>query len=405
MAPFALEGIHVLDFTWVAVGPVTTKYLADNGADVIKIESSTHIDVLRAAPPYADGKFGINRSQFFADYNTSKKGVSLNLGHPKARELVMRLLPWADVVVENFTPRVMREWELDYEHLRRVKPDIIMLSSCLQGQTGPQAMMPGFGQLMGALSGFYYISGYGEGDPAPPYGAYTDFITPRFAVSVLLAALDYRRRTGTGQHIDVSQYEVSAHFLSPALLDYFAAGRVLQPQGNNSARYAPHGAYRCGDEEGAERWISIAVADDRQWQQLLDVLGNPGCDERFSAMLGRLQNRGALDDFISAEVRLREVWELTAALQEAGVAAYPVQSCLDLHQDENLEAFGFWNWLEHKEMGPAPYMGLEHRLSATPGRLRSPAPLLGEHTDEVLQGMLGLDASEIELLRKDGVLM
>jgi benzylsuccinate CoA-transferase BbsF subunit len=280
-----------------------------------------------------------------------------------------------------------------------------MLSSCLQGQTGPQAMMPGFGQLMGALSGFYYISGYGDGDPAPPYGAYTDFITPRFAVAVLLAAVDHRRRTGTGQHIDLSQYEVSAHFLSPALLDYFASGRVLQAQGNRSGRYAPHGAYRCADEEGAERWISIAIADDGQWQQLLDVLGNPGCDERFSTMLGRLQNTEPLDDFISAEVRLRQVWELTAAMQEAGLAAYPVQSCLDLHQDENLQAFGFWNWLEHREMGPAPYMGLEHRLSATPGRLRSPAPLLGEHTDEVLQGMLGLEAAEIEQLRKDGVLM
>jgi len=405
MAPFALEGIHVLDFTWVAVGPITTKYLADNGADVIKIESATHIDVLRAAPPYADGKFGVNRSQFFADYNTSKKGVTLNLSHPKARELVMRLVPWADVVVENFTPKVMRAWELDYEHLRRVKPDLILLSSCLQGQTGPQSSMPGFGQLMAALSGFYYISGYGDGGTAPPYGAYTDYITPRFAAAVLVAALDYRRRTGQGQFIDVSQFEASLHFLAPALIDYFATGRVLQPQANRSERYAPHGAYRCRDHDGGERWISIAVADDRQWQGLLGALGNPRCDQRFATMLGRLENFDALDDFIAAQVRERDVWELTAALQQAGVAAYPVQSCLDLHQDENLESFGFWNWLEHKEIGPAPYMGLEHRLSATPGQLRWAAPTLGQHTDEVLHGMLGLSSEEIEQLRKDGVLM
>src|SRR6185437_146139 len=163
MPPFAFEGINVLDFTWVAVGPITTKYLADHGADVIKIETGTHIDVLRAAPPYTDGKFGVNRSQFFADYNTSKRSITLNLGHPRARELVMRLVPWADIVVENFTPKVMRGFGMDYEHLRQVKPDLIMLSSCLQGQTGPQAMMPGFGQLMAALSGFYYISGYGPG--------------------------------------------------------------------------------------------------------------------------------------------------------------------------------------------------------------------------------------------------
>ncbi|SRR5579875_2944928 len=406
MAPFALEGINVLDFTWVAVGPITTKYLADNGANVIKIESATHIDVLRAAPPYADGKFGVNRSQFFADYNTSKRSITLNLGHPKARELAMRLVPWADIVVENFTPKVMRGWQMDYEQLRRVKPDLIMLSSCLQGQTGPQAMMPGFGQLMAALSGFYYISGYDPlDDPAPPYGAYTDYITPRLAAAVLVAALDYRRRTGRGQYIDVSQFEASLHFLAPALIDYFATGRVLQPQGNRSERYAPHGAYQCRDEGGAERWISIAVANDAQWQGLLDVLGNPACDERFATMLGRLQNSQVLDTFLSAHVRERDAWDLTSRLQEKGVAAYPVQSCLDLHQDENLESFGFWHWLEHPEMGPAPYMGLQHKLSATPGQLRSPAPLLGQHTDEILQQMLGLDDEQIAQLRKDGVLI
>ena len=275
MASMALEGIHVLDFTWVAVGPITTKYLADNGADVIKIESLTHIDVLRAAPPYAEGKFGVNRSQFFADYNTSKKSVTLNLSHPKARELALRLVPWADIVVENFTPKVMRGWGMDYDHLRELRPDLIMMSSCLQGQTGPQAMMPGFGQLMAALSGFYYISGYGDGDPAPPYGAYTDYITPRFAAALLMAAIDHRRRTGQGQYIDVSQFEASLHFLAPALIDYFASGRVLQPQANRSQRYAPHGAYRCADEGETERWISIAVADDAQWNAMLRVLGNP----------------------------------------------------------------------------------------------------------------------------------
>jgi crotonobetainyl-CoA:carnitine CoA-transferase CaiB-like acyl-CoA transferase len=405
MANFAFEGIHVLDFTWVAVGPITTKYLADNGADVIRIESGTHIDVLRGAPPWADGKFGLNRSQFFADYNTSKKGVQLNLSHPKARELVMRLVAWADVVVENFTPKVMRGWELDYEHLRRLKPDIIMLSSCLQGQTGPQSSMPGFGQLMGALSGFYYISGYPGSDPAPPYGAYTDYITPRMAAAVLVAALDYRRRTGQGQFIDVSQFEASLHFLAPALIDYFATGRVLQAQGNRSERYAPHGAYRSRDVGEEERWITIAVADDAQWQGLLGVLGDPPCDERFATMMGRLQNSDALDEFVGAQVRDLDGWDLTERLQDAGVAAYPVQSCLDLHQDENLEAFGFWNWLEHQEMGTAPYMGPAHRLSATPGQLRSAAPVLGQHTDEVLRGMFGLQQAEIDQLRKDGVVM
>ena len=199
MKRYAFDGVHVLDFTWYGVGPVTTKYLSDNGADVVRIESATRLDGLRSAPPWKDAKPGVNNSQFFASYNTSKKGITLDLGKAKARELVLRLLPWADIITESFTPKAMRKWELDYEHLCKVKPDLIMLSTCLQGQTGPNALYPGFGQLMSSLCGYYHISGYGpDQPPAPPYGAYTDFIAPRFSASLLLAALDYRRRTGRG---------------------------------------------------------------------------------------------------------------------------------------------------------------------------------------------------------------
>lgn len=405
MGRYALEGVHVLDFAWVGVGPITTKYLADNGADVIRIESAARVDVLRLAPPWKDAQPGINNSQFFASYNTSKKSVALDLGNPKARSLVLRLLPWADIVTESFTPKAMRKWELDYEHVCKVKPDIVMLSTCLQGQTGPNALYPGYGQLMSALCGFYHISGYGDGaPPSPPYGAYTDFIAPRFAASVLLAALDYRRRTGRGQYIDMAQYETALHNLAPALIDHFATGRVLGPQGNRSERYAPHGSWRCRDEDGNERWIAMAVADEGEWRALLGVLGNPACDERFASMLGRLENREALDEFIAGKFRGRGAAELTAHLQAAGVSAYPVQNCVDLHQDENLEAFNFWHWLEHKEMGPSPYEGLQHRLSRTPGELRTAAPVLGQHSDEVLGGMLGLSPDEIEQLKQERVI-
>jgi len=405
MGRYALEGVHVLDFAWVGVGPITTKYLADNGADVIRIESAARVDVLRLAPPWKDAQPGINNSQFFASYNTSKKSVALDLGNPKARSLVLRLLPWADIVTESFTPKAMRKWELDYEHVCKVKPDIVMLSTCLQGQTGPNALYPGYGQLMSALCGFYHISGYGDGaPPSPPYGAYTDFIAPRFAASVLLAALDYRRRTGRGQYIDMAQYETALHNLAPALIDHFATGRVLGPQGNRSERYAPHGSWRCRDEDGNERWIAMAVADDGEWRALLGVLGNPACDDCFATMLGRLENREALDEFIAGQFRGRGAAELTAHLQAAGVSAYPVQNCVDLHQDENLEAFNFWHWLEHKEMGPSPYEGLQHRLSRTPGELRTAAPVLGQHSDEVLGGMLGLSQQEIEQLKQERVI-
>ncbi len=403
MSRYAFEGVHVLDFSWVGVGPITTKYLADNGAEVIRIESAARPDVLRIGPPWKDGRPGINHSQFFASFNTSKKSVTLDLNQPKARELVLRLVPWADVIGESFTPKAMRKWGMDYEQLRKIKPELIMFSTCMQGQTGPNAMYPGFGQLAAALSGFYYISGYGPNDPpSPPYGAYSDFVAPRLLGAAVIAALDYRRRTGKGQYIDMSQYEAALHNLAPAIIDYFATGRVLGPRANRSARFAPHGAYRCRDEAGAERWIAIAVVDDQEWRAMLAVLGDPACDSKFATPAGRLAHFEALDEFVSRLVRDREAGALTVELQAAGVAAYPVQNCVDLHQDDNLEAFGFWNWLEHKEMGACVYEGLQHRMSRTPGELRA-APTLGQHTDGVLTGMLGLSAAEIDQLRNERV--
>jgi benzylsuccinate CoA-transferase BbsF subunit len=237
----------------------------------------------------------------------------------------------------------------------------------------------------------------------PPYGAYTDFIAPRFAACALMAALDYKRRSGQGQYIDMAQYEAALHFLAPALTDYFATGNVLGPRGNESARYAPHGAYRCADEDGHERWIAIAVATDEEWRELLRVTGDPAASASLGSFDGRFKHRAAVDELVGGRVRERNAEELTAALQAAGVAAYPVQSCLDLHRDENLAAFDFWHWLDHPHMGPSPYEGLEHRLSRTPGELRSPAPTLGQHNDEVLGGMLGMSTAEIDQLKQDKV--
>jgi len=307
-------------------------------------------------------------------------------------------------VAESFTPKAMRNWELDYDRLRQLNPELIMLSTCMQGQTGPNALYPGFGQLMAALSGFYYIAGYDVDSPCPPYGAYSDFVAPRFSASALLAALDYRRRTGKGQYIDMSQYEAALHNLAPALIDYFATGRVLGPRGNRSDRYAPHGAYRCADEDGNERWIAIAVDDDTEWKAMLQALGADSRDPRFQTKRGRIENAAALDEFVNSLTRAHGAQELTHELQGAGVAAYPVQNCMDLHQDENLEAFDFWHWLEHKEMGPSPYEGLQHRLSRTPGELRWAAPVLGQHNEEIFHGMLGLDTVEIEQLQKENVI-
>ena len=404
MDRYALEGVKILDFSWVGVAPITTKYFADNGADVIRIESAARLDVLRLAPPWKDARPDPNGSQFFASYNTSKRGITLDLSKPRARGLVRRLVPWADIVAESFTPKAMRKWELDYDQLCKLNPELIMLSTCMQGQTGPNAMYPGFGQLMAALCGFYYISGYDKDSPCPPYGAYSDFIAPRFSASAMLAALDYRRRTGKGQYIDMSQYEAALQNLAPALIDYFATGRIMGPRGNASERYAPHGAYRCADEDGHERWIAIAVDGDTGWKAMLAALGAQSTDSRFHTKQDRIANAAALDEFVNTFTREYDAAQLTQKLQAAGVAAYPVQNCMDIHQDENLEAFDFWHWLDHKTMGPSPYEGLQHRMSRTPGELRFPAPVLGQHNEEIFSGMLGLSAAEIEQLKKENVI-
>jgi benzylsuccinate CoA-transferase BbsF subunit len=187
------------------------------------------------------------------------------------------------------------------------------------------------------------------------------------------------------------------------MIDYFATGRVLGPSANRSERYAPHGAYQCADLDGHERWIAIAVANDDEWESMLKVLGH-GPEPAFATMIQRMQQREALDRLIGDLVRKRNADDLTNELQAAGVAAYPVQNCLDIHRDENLEAFGFWHWLDHQAMGPSPYQGLEHRMSRTPGALRSPAPMIGQHNDEVFKEILGMSANEIEELKREKVI-
>jgi benzylsuccinate CoA-transferase BbsF subunit len=399
----AMHGVSVLDFTWFGVGPIATKYLADNGATVVKIESIARPDGLRLTGPWKDAHPDINSSQFFGSYNSSKKSVMLDMNRPEARDMVRQLVPHFDVVANSYTPGVMPKWGLGYDDLRQIRQDVIVLSTCMQGQTGPHAQYRGFGQLMASLSGFYYLSGYSEREITPPYGAYTDFVVPRMAAFAMLAALDYRRRTGRGQHLDISQYEGAINFIAPAVIDYATSGMVMRAQGNYSDRYAPHGAYRCADEGDDERWIAIAVADDGQWLDLLAALGGSRGDGRFATMLGRLEFHDELDDYVQTLVAGRSASQLTTALQAVGIAAYPVQNCLDLHSDENLLAQEFWRWLDQRDAGPMPYDGLSYRLERT-GSTQSAAPSIGQDTDQVLGDLLGLTSDETDRLRDCGVI-
>ena len=230
MSEEAFHGLKIADFTWAAAGPLGTKYFADHGALVVRVESSKRPCPVRLSAPYKDGVPGINRSGYYAFYNTNKYSLALDLTSPKAIEVAKRLIAWADVVVESFTPGTMERLGLGYEELRKIKPDIIMLRCCAQGQTGPDARHPSFGFQLVGLSGFTNLTGWPDLSPQQPWGAYTDLIAPRFAASALLAALIYRSKTGRGQCLDLSQFEASLHFLAPVILEYLVGHAIASRQ-------------------------------------------------------------------------------------------------------------------------------------------------------------------------------
>lgn len=402
--PDALEGLKVWDMSWVGVGPLTGRYLANHGAEVIRLDSTQHPDVLRLAPPNKDGEEGINRSQFYADYNTGKKGIGLDLGKQKGREIALELVEWADVVLESFTPRVKENLDLTYEIIAQRNPETIMMSSCMQGQTGPHRNYSGFGQLMTCITGFTSLNGYDDDSyPLLPYGAYTDFICPRFITPMVIAALDYRDRTGKGQFIDASQMEIGLHFLTPYILDYEANGRVATRCGNKSPAAAPHENYPC---RGEDNWCAVVVETDKDWLSLKKKMGHPDWaeDPKFDTLRGRKEHEKELDNRMAEWTRQFGPYELMYRLQPevpAGVA----QSASQLTQDDPQVNFrNYFQELEHSEMGTvSSNCGQPFEFSKTPGRCQSAAPKLGEHTEWVLKEILGKDQGKVDELFTKGV--
>ena len=315
-----LEGVKVVGFTWYVAGPQTTKTLAACGAEVISIEGRTRVDPQRTTGPYKDGASGVDRSGDFNQYNAGKMSIALNLANPKGVEIAKKLIARADIVVENYAGGVVKRMGLGYEELRKVKPDIIMLSACMQGQTGPHADHPGTGYQLTALSGFYYITGWPDEEPTPPDGPYPDYIVPRFSVLAILAALDYRRRTGKGQYIDLSQYENALHFMGPPLLENVVNNQVPTRVANSSPYAAPHGAYRCRSED---RWCGLSIATDDEWADLCRLMNNPEWvqEARFSTLEARRENREELDGLIEEITVERGSGELARMVTNAGALA------------------------------------------------------------------------------------
>ena len=398
----ALADVKVLDFMWVMAGPAATRVLADYGATIVRVESTTNVDTARGLAPMHGGQPGPENSGLYLNLNAGKLGLTLDMTKEEGRAVARDLVRWADVVAESFSPKAMRAWGFDYESLKELKPDVIMLSSNLFGQTGPLAMFAGFGTMGAALAGFNSVIGWPDREPAM-VGAYTDYVSPRFAVAAILAALDHRDRTGQGQYIDLAQAEASMHFLTPALLDYNVNGHVQGREGNRDPHMAPHGVFPAA---GDDLWVAIAVADDEQWHALCDVIGQPelATDERFATLDARLANQDELDAIVSEWSCQREKGEAESLLQARGVAAHAVQNSAEALRDPQLAHRGHFVELAHEIHGTTTVEGSRFQLSRTPARIERPGPTFGRDNFFVLETILGYNAERIAELAAASVL-
>jgi len=410
-----LTDVKVADFSWFGAGPICAAVMAYYGAEVVRVESETHVDGLRALLPVAEGKLGYNVSGWFNNYNAGKLSLTLNLNTARGRELAHELVRWSDVFLTNFTPSVIERWSLTYEELVKVKPDIIAAYQPMQGFEGPQRDFLGFGAVLTPTAGFSHLTGFPGAAPVGLGTNYPDYvINPIHTLTAMLAALHYRRRTGKGQRIELAQVESAAGALGPALMDYTVNGRVQERAGNRSPYAAPHGAFRCQLLKGAgflgtdeERWCVIAVFTDEEWEALCRVMGDPAWarDERFATFRARKENEDELERLIGAWTSTRTPEEVMESLQAAGVPAGVVQNARDvLDSDPHLKERGYYVYLDHPEAGRTAYDSVGFRLTKTPGAYRSPAPCLGEHTEYVCKEILKLSDEEIAQLVIDEVL-
>jgi benzylsuccinate CoA-transferase BbsF subunit len=400
----ALAGVRVVEFAAFAAGPMVGKHLGEHGAQVVHVESRTRPDGFRVHyPPYKDNVPGLNRTGSFALFNDSKLSVALNLKSRRGVEIARELVRWADVFIENFVPGVIDRLGLGYEVASRLNPSIIYLSSCNMGQTGPKSSQRGFGSQLTSQSGFTYLAGYpDQQDPMLLYGPYIDFIAVGFGLTAVLAALDYRQRTGCGQYIDLSQYETGLQFIIPAMLDYEVNGHIMTPQANRDPNAAPHGAYPC---RGDDQWCVIAVFTDAEWQALCQVAEHSewAQDRRFRTLTDRQANEDELDRLVGEWTVQRTREEVMEKLQAAGVAAGIVSTLGDLFDDPQLRHRRVWRTLPHEELGSYAYEAPPFTLSETNAELY-PSPLLGEHNRQVYGEILGMSDAEIEELTKQGVI-
>src|SRR3989441_1183184 len=399
-----LAGVRVADFSWVWAGPYCTMHLAHLGAEVIKIESQTRLDLTRRLPLYpADMKPGVNRCALFNQWNQGKKSLLLNFTKPEGLAIAKELIRKSEVVVENFATGVMDHLGLGYEELKKIKPDIIMASISGYGHTGPQRHYMAYGPAVAPLTGLSSLTGYVAGPPQEVGISYGDPNAGINAAVAICAALAARQRTGQGQYIDVALLEAMAAVVPEGWMDYVMNGIQPSRRGNRDPWMSPHNCFRCA---GEDEWVSIACGTDEEWQALCHVLGQPqlATDMRFRTARDRKANENDLERLLTAWTEQRSKWEVTRVLQAAGVAAFPSMNSKDLAEDPHLNDRGFFVRLPHAEVGVRTHTGIPWLLRHSPNGVRAPAPLLGQDTDQVMREVLGYSDQEIVRLKEERVL-
>ena len=406
--PGPLEGVRIIEMGQLIAIPFAMKMLADMGAQVIRLESVARLESYRSDSVYQNdisGEFW-NKGANFYEQNRNKLGVTLDLSKPEGLQVLRNLVSIADVFSENFTPRVIKNFGLEYEDLRKIKPDIIMVSSTGYGFYGPWSNFGATGPATEGAAGLAYQTGYLGGGPVMAEIPYTDYTSGEHTVFAVMAALMHRLRTGQGQFVDISQTQATSSTIPEVLMDFSANGRSGQRFGNQDTVMSPHGCYPC---RGDDRWITIAVATDEEWQAVCRVLGQNGwaADPRFNDSFSRWKNRDELDALIGTVTSTWDAHELMHALQKDGVAAGAVLDSKDLLFDPHLGQRNFYEVVTHHEstgIPPLPYAGRPWKLSKTPAVNSQPAPLMGEHNNLVLSGLLGKTAEEMAELEEAGII-
>ena len=387
-----LTGIRIVDFTWVGAGPFLTKPLADQGADVIKIESTTRMDPIRSMPPYPPGGPGVDRSGYFANRNSSKRSICLDLKTPEGRDIAMDLIANSDVVANNYTPGTLDRLGLGYEQAIQRRPDIIYLEMPMNGSAGPYSSHRGYGLTIAAAGGLLELSGYPDRPPVGTGTNYPDHVpNPLHGAIAVLAALRHREQTGEGQHIELAQLASTSNIIGPSLIAA-ALGETEQRTGNDDVSVLWQGVVRTA---GADRWCAITIADQQEAASLYEVLG---LQPRVSGY-----RKDEIQEDVTAAAASWNARDLADRLCGCGIAASPVNDAKDLIEDPQLTERKHWVSLNHPEMGSTIYDAPPYRSESTSPSLRSPAPLLGADTLEVCEEILGMDRNEFERLSTAGV--